>query len=263
MVNLINSKTMEEAIDIRNLVEASAKYEEEADERLRVYIREQSNADQKREVLLEVERQIKHIAGEPRGGICFRNFNDDEEDKLDSLLRMRGYILDEMMSAPIPQEVERLRYQNDKLLRLSRELYAKAALLQQMKDHSDIKFDEEYRDEVDGVLLFEYNDDDAVVRLENDGYYGSDFRYMILLIATLVEGNFPNGSSEIARYGTEGLDDGTSWNEGCLGNRAFDGITICHAVHALVCHQPYCVPDLLRMNDFVIRITVEYERDCH
>lgn len=260
---MINSKTMEEKIDIRNIVEASAKYDEEADEWLRVYIREESNTDQKREALLEVERQIKHIAGEPRGGISFRNFNDDEEDKLDNLLRMRGYILDEMMSAPTPQEVERLNYQNGKLLRLSRELYAKAALLQQMKDHSDIKFDGEYRDDVDGVLVFEYNDDDAVVRLDNDGFYGSDFRYMILLISQLVEGNFPNGSSEIARYGTEALDDGTSWNEGCLRNKAFDGITICHAVHSLVCHQPYCVPDMLRMNDFVIRITLEYERDCH
>ena len=36
------------------------------------------------------------------------------------------------------------------------------------------------------MLRFEYGDDDAVVKLENDDYYGSDFQYMIHLLDELM-----------------------------------------------------------------------------
>ena len=52
--------------------------------------------------------------------------------------------------------------------------------------HTPYKVDDRYRYEVEGVLRFEYGDDDAVVKMENDDYYGSDFQYMIHLLDELM-----------------------------------------------------------------------------
>lgn len=59
---------------------------------------------------------------------------------------------------------------------------------------------------------------------------------------------------------TDTLDDGTSWAEGYLHNNAYDHLCICYAMHALHTHEPWCLPDILRMDDFTINVKLNYER---
>lgn len=259
---------MEENIKIRELLrEKASGIDIDADERIIAYVRDHADTDQKRYVLLETERAIKRIAGflvdrdgryvEPE---WFRNFSSDEADKLVNLIGTRNMVLNEMMR-PTPQEVERVRRLNDKLLRLSNEMKENVRLIDQMQEHSESKIDERYRGDLDGTLMFEYGDDDAVVDLDDDGYYGSDFHYMIHLISELVAGDYQTGSPEIERESWNTVEDDTSWNDGSFSDHAYDGITICHALHTLADIQPYSVPDVLRMDDFVVRATLQYERE--
>lgn len=253
---------MEEAIDIRELLqEEMTETGTKATERLVYYVRSRANIDQKREVLLEAEHAIRRIAGNDGNDRFFRNFSTDEFDKLQSLLGTRSMVLNEMMAHPTPMEVERLNYQNTKLLKLTKEIAENARLMAQMEEHSGVKIGEAYKSDIEGTLVFEYGDDDAVVRLDNDGYYGSDFHYMIRLISELVAGDYGWGEKEIVKWDNMNADDGTSWRDGYLLNKAFENITICHALHTLADIQPYSVPDVLRMDDFVIRVTLQYERE--
>lgn len=259
---------MEENINIRELLrEAISGIDTDADERIITYVRNQADINQKRYVLMETERAIKRIAGflvdrdgryvEPG---LFRNFSSDEADKLIVLIGTRKMVLNEMMK-PTPQEVERVKLLNDKLISLTKEMHENVRLMGQMREHSENKIDERYKGGLDGTLAFEYGDDDAVVDLDDDGYYGSDFHYMIHLISELVAGDYQTGSPEMERASWQTVEDGASWNYGSFSDHAFDGIKICHALHTLADIQPYSVPDVLRMDDFVVRATLQYERE--
>lgn len=259
---------MEEDINIRELLrEKTSGIDSDADERIIAYVRDQADIDQKRYVLLETERAIKRIAGflVDRDGryvhpAWFRNFSSDEADKLVNLIGTRSMVLNGMLR-PTPQEVERVKQLNEKLIRLTKEMRENVRLMDRMQEHSESKIDERYNCDIDGTLVFEYGDDDAVVDLDDDGYYGSDFHYMIHLISELVAGDYQTGSPEIERASWHTIEDGTSWNDASFHDHAFDGIKICHALHTLADIQPYSVPDVLRMDDFVVRATLQYERE--
>lgn len=261
---------MEEKINIRKLLgEMVSGIENNADERIVAYVRDHADTDQKRQVLLETERAIKRIAGffVDRDGryvepLSFRSFSDREADMLVNLISTRAMVLNEMMK-PTPQEVERLSQLNDKLLRRTKEMQENVRLMRLMREHSEYKIDERYDSDIDGTIVFEYGDEDAVMDLDDDGYYGSDFHYMVHLTSGLVAGDYPTGSPEIERDSWMTVDDGTSWNDGYLYNPAFEGITICHALHTLATTQHYSLPDVIRMDDFVVRVTLQYEREIN
>lgn len=101
--------------------------------------------------------------------------SESEHDVIEDLMGVRYVVLNEMMLHPTPAEVERFRYQNDKLFKLTQECYAQCRNMWRTLFHTPYKVDDRYRYEVEGVLRFEYGDDDAVVKMENDDYYGSDF----------------------------------------------------------------------------------------
>lgn len=259
---------MEENINIRELLrEATSGIDTDTDERIITYVRGHADIDQKRQVLMETERAIKRIAGfhidrdgryvEPG---WFHNFSSNEADMLINLISTRKMVLNEMMK-PTQSEVERIRQLNEKLIGLTKEMRKNVRLMNQMLEYSEYKIDERYKIDLDGTLVFEYGDDDAVVDLDDDGYYGSDFHYMIHLISELVAGDYQTGSPEIERASWHTVEDITSWNDGSFQDHAFDGITICHALHTLAEIHPYSVPDVLRMDDFVVRVTLQYERE--
>lgn len=259
---------MEENINIRELIrEATSGIDTDADERIITYVRDHADIDQKRQVLLETERAIKRIAGfhiDRDGRLVkpawFRNFSSKEADMLINLISTRNMVLNKMMR-PTTLEVERIRQLNEKLMGLTKEMRENVRLMNQMQEHSDYKIDERYKGDLDGTLVFEYGDDDAVADLDDDGYYGSDFHYMIHLISELVVGDYQTGSPELERASWHTVEDGTSWNGGHFQYPAFDGITVCHALHTLADIQPYSVPDIVRMDDFVVRATLQYERE--
>lgn len=243
--------------------------------RLMDYAWELTDYELQRDFLMQTEQEIKRVAGNEDNTSGFRHFSKADIDKLYELVLLRGHLLDHLLQ-PTQMEVKRLSRQNDRLFKLTQEVYAETRKAWVMLRNTPYKVDDTHAYEVEGNLLFKYGKD-AVAKLENDGYYGSDFPYMIHLLSDIVdkeydalylkpiadaEGYFYDGDNDM----TDGLlvntlDDGQSWNEGVLRNHAFDDIIICHAIHALNDHQPYSIPDILRMDNFVIDIRLKYENE--
>lgn len=236
------------------------------------YIREVATVDEKREVLQNVEQRVKRIVNCDLDYSPFlRYLSENEHDVIDLLMGIRYVVLNEMMLHPTPAEVERFRYQNDKLFKLTQEYYAQCRNMWRTLFHTPYKVDDRYCYEVEGVLRFEYGDDDAVVKLENDDYYGSDFQYMIHLQDELIYkmdsllngvfGSFVGATEDGYKQINNMLDDGDSWDECSLHKPEFADICVCYAMHALHTHQDYCLPDILRMNDFVVKVHLQYENE--
>ena len=232
------------------------------------FIREKSTIEDKRAIIQDVERRIKKVVNreDNNPGWFFRNFSDTERNLLDDLLGLREVTLDEMMLHPTAAEVERLSQLNDKLYKLTLECFEQCRNLWLTLYRSPYKVDDRFCYDLDSTLRFEYADKDSVLHLENDDYYGSEFDYMIHLtdellstehckMDTIVNGasaNFFGNEEDTLRELTDTLDDGTSWAEGYLHNKAYDHLCICYAMHALHTHEPWCLPDILRMDDFTI-----------
>lgn len=236
------------------------------------YIREVATVDEKREVLQNVEQRVKRIVNCDLDYSPFlRYLSENEHDVIDLLMGIRYVVLNEMMLHPTPAEVERFRYQNDKLFKLTQEYYAQCRNMWRTLFHTPYKVDNRYCYEVEGVLRFEYGDDDAVVKLENDDYYGSDFQYMIHLQDELIYkmdsllngvfGSFVGATEDGYKQINNMLDDGDSWDECSLHKPEFADICVCYAMHALHTHQDYCLPDILRMDDFVVKVHLQYENE--
>ena len=236
------------------------------------YIREVATVDEKREVLQNVEQRVKRIVNCDLDYSPFlRYLSENEHDVIDLLMGIRYVVLNEMMLHPTPAEVERFRYQNDKLFKLTQEYYAQCRNMWRTLFHTPYKVDDRYCYEVEGVLRFEYGDDDAVVKLENDDYYGSDFQYMIHLQDELIYkmdsllngvfGSFVGVTEDGYKQINNMLDDGDSWDECSLHKPEFADICVCYAMHALHTHQDYCLPDILRMDDFVVKVHLQYENE--
>lgn len=243
--------------------------------RLMDYAWEITDYELRRDFLVQTEREIKRVAGNEDNSSDFRHFSKADIDKLYELILLRGHLLDHMLQ-PTQMEVEQLRHQNDRLFSLTQEVYAETRKAWVMLRNTPYKVDDTHAYEVEGSLLFKYGNS-AVVKLDNDSYYGSDFPYMIHLLSDIVDKEYealylkPIANASGYLYDNDKdmrdsllvntLDDGQSWNEGVLRNHAFDGVIICHAIHALNDHQPYSVPDILRMDNFVIDIRLEYENE--
>lgn len=238
------------------------------------YIREVATVDEKREVLQNVEQRVKKIVNcDLDYSPSLRYLSENEHDVIDLLMGIRYVVLNEMMLHPTPAEVERFRYQNDKLFKLTQEYYAQCRNMWRTLFHTPYKVDDRYCYEVEGVLRFEYGDDDAVVKLENDDYYGSDFQYMIHLQDELIYkykmdsllngvfGSFVGATEDGYKQINNMLDDGDSWDECSLHKPEFADICVCYAMHALHTHQDYSLPDILRMDDFVVNVHLQYENE--
>lgn len=241
------------------------------------YVREQATIEDKRAIVQEVERRVKEVVNreENNPDFIFRNFSESERDLLDNLLQLRMFVLDEMMLQPSESEVSRLGALNDKLYKLTEECYEQCRNLWRTLYLSPYKVNDRFDYWLEGVLRFEYADKDSVLHLENDDYYGSDFDYMIHLtsellmsagnkMTTIVNGtcaNFFETEEEAMKSLTNSLDDGVSWAEAHLYNKAYDKYCICYAMHALHTHMPWCLPDILRMDDFIVNVKLEYERN--
>lgn len=257
-----------------NRIENKGFDDDDANSDILEYIREVATVDEKREVLQNVEQRVKRIVNCDLDYSPFlRYLSENEHDVIDLLMGIRYVVLNEMMLHPTPAEVERFRYQNDKLFKLTQEYYAQCRNMWRTLFHTPYKVDDRYCYEVEGVLRFKYGDDDAVVKLENDDYYGSDFQYMIHLQDELIYkykmdsllngvfGSFVGATEDGYKQINNMLDDGDSWDECSLHKPEFADICVCYAMHALHTHQDYCLPDILRMDDFVVKVHLQYENE--
>ena len=148
-------------------------------------------------------------------------------------------------------------HQNDKLRELSKDAFAQGRNLWQSLLHSPhLKADDD-RYDVEEHVGFCYNDEDSVLKMDNDDYYGSDFEYMLHFHCNFRDsGRYYVGEPLVA-------DDGTNWNLDYLDNQAFDRFCICHLLHSLHSHEYYSLPDILRMDDFYVHVWLQYEREVY
>ena len=198
-----------------------------------------------KEKLIEIERKIKDIIGLDPENV--RKLNEKEKDELKDLLGKRMWILNNMFEYT-PVNLERVKKVNDYLKNLSAKLYDRvnAMALKAMIICYDPTFDDDF--EIKGCLMYSYNDKTSVLTLDDDEYYGSDFNFMINAIDSIyfkwddryyeILTVYPNGTN---------LDNEYRWNEPPLSNPE---IEICYAVHEIVCHRFFSIPDLVRLNDF-------------
>lgn len=213
-------------------------------------------ASKYRDELMDVERRIKDIAG--------RSSDDNDEwcrdktkfDEVKSLLTRRWNLLN-LMFMPSDINIKRFRLINSRLETLCRQLRERMHKLKQsLPLVQDSEFDDDY--EIEGELRFSYNDEDSVLRLDDD-YYGSDFCRMIEIIYTCNYDTYWDCIERIS-LNSSSLDDGVSWNEPPFyGRPEFDDIIICHAMHNLSDHMEYSIPDILRLNDFWAEVHLTFQ----
>lgn len=188
-----------------------------------------------------------------------------------SLLIDRSVYLDRMFLAT-PAEVSRFEEINEKLISMADEMHARAAMMWEtliaMKKVTE--FDDKY--EVEGILTIEGSDDDEefVLRLPEDAYYGSDFLFMSGVLNEVRDPfmyqahcscyadvqDLIAGIDRDEEAFNNSLEDGQSWAEAALCYPALNHICICHPIHDICTHHPYSIPDLLRINDFKSRVTL-------
>ena len=181
----------------------------------------------------------------------------------------RAYILNRMLALHCSDaEVARMERLNKYLLDMTNRMYARTTemfryMMQMPRNpHDDLV-------EVEGKLTFWSDTDEAVLKLEDDDFYGSDFRRMIPIADGAefydmpVESCFAycdsnaEGKSEKELGLVNELDDGETWAEGWLRNPKLDHIVMCHAIHDLATHRAFSIPDVLRLNDFQIVIDTQ------
>lgn len=101
--------------------------------------------------------------------------------------------------------------------------------------------------EIEGRLHFSFNGPEPVLALENDAYYGSNFRSMIAVLDYLDSSDIEHFYNSLdltrkpdmtdAELGFEdGLNDGSSWAEYPFNQPVFAQICSCHALHTICSH---------------------------
>ena len=234
-----------------------------------------------RELLLSVEEDIKGIVGNDPLSFYLERPSQQAMEEIDNYIGLRTMILDKMFTYA-PDEIERMEQVNTLLTDLRKNMYRRTcALYRTLLAHGvDKSFDDDY--EVEGKLTVgvEYDskegDYGTVLHLENDAYYGSDFAYMLYVIANNEEerryalgyidnccvrheeGNTPD-MTELLVVDFADLDDGTSWDE-CLHRDDLKHICFGYAFHSLYTHNPYSLADILRINSFDVNVQLDCQR---
>ena len=230
------------------------------------------NPDLLREKVKKIESKIKAIVETPyhRGKYNWRSCAEQRE-KIHDLLGDRSRYLNRMFLAT-PEEVKRFESLNSKLIKIADDIRARAAMLYEamlnMPKNSD--FDEIY--EVEGKLEIagDSRDEETVIKLPEDEYYGSDFMFMSgILWDMMPDGWIHSHCCHVVKFRelgtpdedpgdsfTYSMEDGQSWAECDLCHPALDHICICHPIHDICNHLHYSIPDLLRINDFKATVSL-------
>ena len=219
--------------------------------------------------LREIEDKIIQLVGEDGSWTA----SSETVSHIKKLLHDRQQVLNEMFQAT-EEEIRRFEKVNELLLSLTNKTYNRTASLYRalLPFRQDPDFDDIIT--VEGKLTIPYNEKLSVLLLENDSFYGSCFNKMHEVIHELLEhgwnwivhcskspepNDVPNMTNVELGFNNP-LDDGDTWDEGCMYRPEFNHICICYAVHDICTHKPYSIPDLLRMNDFECeaKITCEH-----
>ena len=220
-----------------------------------------------RKKIQRIERKIAEVTKVDLDGFL-RPLSDIEQESVRELLINRYYLLNTLFAAT-SAEIERFCQVNDRVFDLTKKMYSQSAVFyRQVLATYTPSFDDDV--EIEGRLRFAFNGPESVLQLENDAYYGSDFRSMIAVLSYLDDLDIEccHNSLDLTKVVDmtdeelgfkDCLNDGTTWAEGCLCHPAMNHICICHAVHDLCTHKEYSIPDLLRMNDFWCEVGITHQ----
>jgi len=220
-----------------------------------------------RKKIQRIERKIAEVTKVNKDGFL-KPLSGAEQEFVRGLLIDRYYLLNALFAAT-PAEIERFCLVNDRLFDLTKTMHSQsAAFYRQVLATYAPSFDDDV--EIEGRLRFVFSGPESVLQLENDAYYGSDFRSMIAVLNHLDDSDIEccHNNLDLTKgddmtdeeLGFENcLDDGTTWDEGWLRHPALHHICICHAVHDLCIHKKYSIPDLLRMNDFWCEVGITHQ----
>ena len=223
-----------------------------------------------RKRVLAVEAKMKKIMKEKWHGYVWWQLPFKIE-KMKELLEKRACYLNQMFLAT-PEEVKRLEDLNNLFIKKTDEMRQRSAMLyetlQQMKTMPE--FDDLY--EIEGTMRVQgdVSDVQSIINLPEDEYYGSDFLLAAEALNFTMSDNWnhsncfycvkaPDLNTEKDNPGTsftDTMEDGLSWAEGALYNDALKHICISYPIHDICCHNPYSIPDLLRINDVKIEVTL-------
>ena len=234
-----------------------------------------TSLSEKQDALALIERKIKHIAenvGFFEEEDISSRISDKDEFALFSLLVARRYLMDQIMGEPSEDYVERVSCQSDKLaLLMAGCLKQGGEMWDAVQGSSSFKANDflQY-----GEFILEYKADScqAVLALDDDDVYGSAFPFIHRLIYTLGDQTnlFDNNlmKKKLILDALAGKDweeedlpsEVASWDESVLFTPAFEKVKLCPAMFALHCSLPYCIPDIVRMNNFVSKTSITCEK---
>ncbi len=235
------------------------------------------NKESLRECVQKIEGELRSIVGDCIGKWFSIPRYDYEFEELVELLNRRRELLDKMFVAT-SEEIERMEQVNNRLSDLTNKLFARTEELyhKMMVSTYDPTFDNDV--EVEGTLKFEMNDEDSILPMSNDAYYGSDFELVFDIISCLYlhkylrreeiefcycycpANNYHEDMDRNKLQIADNLNDGQSWYHANMpAADKLSHLCICHAIHDLNMHKPYSIPDILRMNDFTVEVVVKHQ----
>ena len=184
--------------------------------------------------------------------------SDDKGAYLAKLIEERKDTLDALFQAT-PNEVMRMDKLNDQLKAITRQMHERVAIVNE--DAAKIFVDGNF--EVEGRLNYNPNAAGAIIQLENDDYFGSDFAKIHKVIDMLFDqGYLPIKCADYIRASdlVNDFDNGnweTAYEDWQPQVDKFKHINICFAIHSLNAYHPYSIPDILRMNNFDVTVTIK------
>ena len=207
-----------------------------------------------KERVKEIENEILAIAN----NAPYADLSEDKAAYLLTLLNDRKGFLDAMFVVT-PEEFARVNEVNERLRELSHELHNQIAGAHEMAKRVFLGKDFT----VEATLKFVSKSDGAMIECPNDDYYGSDFTKIMRVVDMLNEQGFIRPDfvdyDDCSNLGKEmdTFDDITTYADWQPQADKFKYINICFAIHSLNAYHPYSIPDILRMNNFDITVTIK------
>ena len=230
--------------------------------------------------LQKLERSILRITGDPWSNSNQKFFrwssNKNAVERVGEMMMDRSFILNLLFEKHCtPAEVSRMERVNDLLREMTERTYKRtAALARNVLSVPGEELDDDLV--VRGKLVPEFDMASSVLRLEDDDFYGSDFIRMAAILQETEEyqpgmadvncyvnqiENYHPGMSDDEVGCSNTLDtDIENWAEAWLSIEPLQHIKYCYATHALVTHMNWSIPDLLRINNFKIEVTLTVQQ---
>lgn len=224
---------------------------------------EEERIERYREEVIAAESKVLHMLdSELRGKMSDISLSRRTWTRI--YLDIRAYVLTLMFRMHCTdEELCLFEERNARLQQLSKDMYSETSIVaHHLMDHPlKLNLDDI---EIEGKLSCQCDEED-VIALDDDDFYGSEFSRIIPLISYL-EREMPviscrpwNRTDE--QMGLDDpMDDGESWATGLLRHPKLDHIKICYATHVLLMHCNYSVPDFLRMTSYGVDVDIRLQR---